>query len=76
MKGENTIIEKPPAQEEIESYWQKIWGHTVRFNTAAKWLPDVKNNYCSGITGTSYEISEIVMKEVLSKTRNNKAPWP
>ena len=76
MKGENVIINKSPAREDVETYWQKIWSKTTQYNKAAKWLPDVKANYCPGVTGASYEMSESVIKEVLLKTSNNKAPGP
>ena len=47
--GSSTDIKETPAQEEVEKYWNNIWGKQGNFNNDAPWIRTLESKYCTNI---------------------------
>ena len=75
FKNEEDIeVKVTPSKEEVEQFWGGIWGVEKKFNKYATWLAELKENYCKNATTINYKITEDLVKDVVNKMPNNKAP--
>ena len=68
------VVDSPPGEDEIHSFWNGIWGKEKTFNRNAVWLEDVQGNYCRTVEKKEYLITKDIVKEVIKGMNNKKAP--
>ena len=73
-RGEQFDVTNPPSKEEIHDFWSGIWSKPSNINLESPWYENVQNTYCTNVSAKHYEISPVVMKEILSKIPNNRSP--
>ena len=75
FRGNSTDMKETPAQEDVEKYWNNIWGKQGNFNNDAPWIRTLENEYCANTQ--LCENSEITINGVndpISKLQDNKSP--
>ena len=56
-------IVNPPSKEDVQTFWNNIWGKEKQFNQEADWLPGLEKEYCMNVQPQKYEMA----MEILSK---------
>ena len=75
FKSNDTFkIENPPTAEHLKNFWGGIWQKDSTFNEEAAWLKDLREIYCEYFVEKQHKIDENVVKKIISRFHNNKAP--
>ena len=74
FKAGNTEIKVAPTPEEIEDYWNDIWGTTGHFNNSPEWLNVLEKEYRDKIQPEDYNINVDTLQTAIKKLQDNKSP--
>ena len=67
-------IVNPPSKEDVQTFWNNIWGKEKRFNQEADWFPGLEKEYCMNIQPQKYEMTMEILSKIFNNAANNKAP--
>ena len=76
MRGNEISAKQVPTKEEVEDFWENVWGTKTATNANPEWLADVRRTYCTKATESEYQVNDRVIEDQLSRLSNNKAPGP
>ena len=64
----------PPSKEDVQTFWNNIWGKEKQFNQEADWLPGLEKEYCMNVKPQKYEMTLEILSKIFNNAANNKAP--
>ena len=64
----------PPSKEDVQTFWNNIWGKEKQFNQEADWLPGLEKEYCMNVQPQKYEMTMEILSKIFNNAANNKAP--
>ena len=67
-------IVNPPSKEDVQTFWNNIWGKEKQFNQEADWLPGLEKEYCMNVQPQKYEMTMEILSKIFNNAANNKAP--
>ena len=67
-------IVNPPSKEDLQTFWNNIWGKEKQFNQEANWLPGLEKEYCMNVQPQKYEMTMEILNKIFNNAANNKAP--
>jgi hypothetical protein len=76
LRGEDIVPDRVPQKHEVEEFWKSIWCQQGSYTENDAWLGELQSSYCKNANQSNYEISSVIIEEVISKLHNNKAPGP
>ena len=68
-KNGSIKVKKTPSKEEVNEFWDGIWGHEGVYNEQNDWIGKSPDNYCKNVETT---ISDIKLEHFLSVAENLK----
>ena len=74
MKGNTIEVKDMPTKDDIQAFWKSIWNVKIDYNTNARWINELKTNYCANVNQKDYQINLETLSQGLSKIQNNKTP--
>ena len=74
IRGYNTAIRVPPNQNDVETFWRKIWGKSKEFNRNASWVSKLEKSYCANVNPRGYIIDDRTILNTIKRLQNGKAP--
>ena len=67
-----TTIKKISTVEEIETFWNDIWGKKSNFNPSIPWFEILKSEYCKIVKQRQYRITSKTNDKVLKNLKTVK----
>ena len=64
----------PPSKEDVQTFWNNIWGKEKQFNQEADWLPGLEKEYCMNVQPQKYEMTMEILGKIFNNAASNKAP--
>lgn len=74
LNRENNIKIVPPAEEEIEAFWQNIWSTPVLHNERAPWIDEEKRRHTDIPEQAEYMVTCEELQQIINRTHNWKTP--
>ena len=67
FRGNNTTITDLQNQDDVETFWCKIWGESKESNCNAPWLSNLEKSHCTNVKPSDYTTGDTTISNTIKR---------